>query len=463
MSPTTPTRPPTPPLRWLLAPLLWLERARGRRRLALALLYLAILAVAGLFAWWALSLRGLPDVGDPFDVAAFGTVRLPDDQNAFVLYRQAVAQLKRANIRMSSGRNTPSDDWATADDAMRRWVLDNREALATWLRATRRPDALLVQPGQMTIATNLDVVQALRDFARLALLEGSRRAQAGDPSAAAELYAALLRSSRHAGMHGAVIQRLIGAAILRLAVHRVTAWAEDPRVNAEALRRVLADAIAAEAMTPPTSEIFKVEYLALRNELDRPGPVSAGALREFQAGSALGEFQDWTAYLPGGMPLRLFLLREPERSRRVVRLLFANWLAYVDRPPAQRQPAAIAAPGARPALNPFPFPFYQGDPDAPASSRALSPQELGRWFGTTIYARLLLPALESARSAAGGDRGQLRTLQVILAEQLYRRDHGGAAPKSLGALVGRYVPALPEGYTAADPPLTTTPAPSPSR
>ena len=39
-------------------------------------------------------LIGLPDVGDPFDVAAFRAFTIPDDRNAFVLYRRAATLLK---------------------------------------------------------------------------------------------------------------------------------------------------------------------------------------------------------------------------------------------------------------------------------------------------------------------------------------------------------------------------------
>src|SRR5690349_17957153 len=77
------------PLRWVLAPLRWLERARGRKRLALVALYLVLLAVAAFFGWWASSLRGLPDIGDPFDVAAFRAEGVPPEQDAYTHYRRA--------------------------------------------------------------------------------------------------------------------------------------------------------------------------------------------------------------------------------------------------------------------------------------------------------------------------------------------------------------------------------------
>jgi hypothetical protein len=51
-------------------------------------LCLAVAATA-LAIWWLTSLNRLPDIGDPFDVAAFRTFHLPDDRNAFTFFRRA--------------------------------------------------------------------------------------------------------------------------------------------------------------------------------------------------------------------------------------------------------------------------------------------------------------------------------------------------------------------------------------
>src|SRR4051794_35272117 len=112
------------PLRVLLAPLLWLERARGRKRRALLLAYAAVGLVVGLLTWRAVSLNGLPEVGDPFDVAAFESVRVPDDRNAFVLYRQAVAQWKRTagtSDLATPSRGDATGGWSKASPAVRAW------------------------------------------------------------------------------------------------------------------------------------------------------------------------------------------------------------------------------------------------------------------------------------------------------------------------------------------------------
>ena len=65
------------------------KRLRQLRRVTLALVIGLAVAATGLAIWWLNSLNGLPDIGDPFDVAAFRALSIPDDQNAFALLRRA--------------------------------------------------------------------------------------------------------------------------------------------------------------------------------------------------------------------------------------------------------------------------------------------------------------------------------------------------------------------------------------
>src|SRR6185312_13445806 len=82
-------------VRVVLAPARLLERVRGRRRLGLIVAYALIAAAIGVMAWRESRLIGLPDIGEPFDPAPVLALRIPDDENAFVLYRQASARARR--------------------------------------------------------------------------------------------------------------------------------------------------------------------------------------------------------------------------------------------------------------------------------------------------------------------------------------------------------------------------------
>ena len=159
----------------LLSPARWLERARGRRRAALLALYL----VLGAILWWRMSLIHLPDVGDPFDVRAVGRVDIPDDANAFVLYKEASAKIHALSRDDSKSYPLPPS-WRLAPPQIRRWAAGNREAMDLFRLGSERPAALYIQPGDMTFATALPVVQDLREFARLGGLEAARLAEAGE-------------------------------------------------------------------------------------------------------------------------------------------------------------------------------------------------------------------------------------------------------------------------------------------
>ncbi len=199
----------------LLAPLTWLERTRGRKRIALVFLYVLILAILGVLAWRAMSLRALPDIGDPVDDSEF-TGRVPEEENAFTLYRKASEIYKRTD--REEYRVDPAawkvTDWSQADPVVRRWVEDNREALRLWLEGSERDEAQLIDPRTVTSSTRTDPVWDLRDFARMAVLEASRRMGEGDVAGAWELYRGVLRASRHVGMRGTGMQRIIGATMV---------------------------------------------------------------------------------------------------------------------------------------------------------------------------------------------------------------------------------------------------------
>ena len=135
-----------PTLRYLAAPFRWFFRSRRRVWTAAAVL-LAMILVPPL--WWTLQLVGLPDIGEPFDVEAFRSFRIPDDRNACVLYREAAGRLRPlvASSKTHEQEINLHAPWSQADPAARRWVEDNREAMDLFRRGTERPDALRTGTG----------------------------------------------------------------------------------------------------------------------------------------------------------------------------------------------------------------------------------------------------------------------------------------------------------------------------
>jgi hypothetical protein len=389
---------------------------------------------------------GLPDVGDPFNVAAaLRPIEMLEDENAYVLYADAKSQLPRPPAGLSQVISKAST-WATAGDDVRAFVQQNRPALLTWREGSERPDAIYNQPGKLAVDTLLPVVQELRLFAQLAALEGSRGEEQGAMEDAWRWYRAILRCSRHVGRHGVIIERLVGGAIHKEGAGRILHWAADPRVDAKLLRRALDDALAADRMTPLLSETLKLEYLLYLRDLKE---LRVMVSEVPMPGGRSGWFDQMVA-ATGAKPqiqrLRLHATNDVERSRRVLRLVFANWLAQVDKPVSHRAAIAIQKPTL----------IYAADPAAPPAARAVDPELLDKAIEQTSLAQLILRAgAPMTKAPWEGDgplaREQTRraALLVKLAAELYRRERG-KMPESAGALVGPYLEGLPEGIAPAD-------------
>jgi hypothetical protein len=424
-----------------LAPLVWLERARGWRRRALLLVYAVVGVGLGACAWRSVTLSGLPDVGDPPDLGALRSLDVPDDRNAFVLYRQAAEKVEARAITGDFGRlwNIIRGGWAKAGPDAHAWVEANREALALWRRGTERPDALAVPLSRRVPFEERKAVETLPTLAEVALLEGARLEEAGDLAGAWGWYNAVLRASRHLGMHGGWRDRMTSAWMLDLAKERVIPWGESAKGDAQLLRRALRDVAALEAMTPPASMALKVDHLTMLNGLEDPDRLMRGYERLTTGG---GTYEA----MPRAYQALWFLRNEPERSRRVARLLLANRLAYCDRP-ADRRPKRVD----RYVLGntSFDLDAFVAGPDAPPGAHRLSAADLARWFDSTTFLWRFSGSYRFLAESCDGDRTGRETLLMILAERCYEREHG-APPPSPEALVGPYLERLPSRYADPD-------------
>ena len=116
-----------------------LLRKRLRQLLRVAVVLAACLAVAATaFAiWWLNSLNGLPDIGDPFDVAAFRTFNLPDDQNAFTFFRRA----------WKAAEPVPWE-FSEANLEFRAFVAANRPAVELILKGAEQGDGISGPVGE---------------------------------------------------------------------------------------------------------------------------------------------------------------------------------------------------------------------------------------------------------------------------------------------------------------------------
>ncbi len=156
-------------IHWLdvvLAPLTWLERTRGRRRLALVGLYATILGVVGSVIGREAVLWRLPDAPEPFDLARYGHVDLADADNAMRFYAQAGQAIAPGTPRSTAPQGNLNQAQVEA----------NQAALHLWLQGTERPDAFLTQPDH---PANSQLWTRIDDLTVLSQLAGFR----GHPAA----------------------------------------------------------------------------------------------------------------------------------------------------------------------------------------------------------------------------------------------------------------------------------------
>lgn len=434
---TTATRARIRPVDWLLAPLRSLERSSGRRRRRLLLLYLALGAVAGFSVWWATSLSGLPDVGEPFDVAAFRAgAQLPESEDAFPIYKQAAGLYHDEAVARDWNALYPAmtGGWAKADPRVHTWIGANREALVLWREGTKRancvaredpadrlyPDSLL---GRVILLT------------QAALIEGSRLEAEGDLAGALDWYLAVARACHHYAIKSRLEWRRWSDMMETIDRERMIAWASTPGIDVALIRRALAEAQALDERTPALSDNFKAEYIALDLAL---ADLPALARADDRAGIAAYSYAEMGHWLRAYW----FLKREPERGRRVLRLFFANWLAFCDLPANER-------PKVVPNAENYPiWGYYQADATAPPATRAVEPARAFAWLESTAMLWRRFPTYPYHMPDTEAIRRGHGVFLVQLAEKAYAIDHGEASP-AVEALVPRYLKAVPPGY--ADP------------
>lgn len=432
------------------APAVWLERARGRRRLLLVGAYLAVALVMGALAYRQTRLIGLPDVGDPFDTAPVLALSIPDDQNSFVLAREATARLRHDNPIEIRIFNTPWA-WPAGDPEALAFLEANAEALELWRASTDRPDSLERPVAELDFRSNLSVVQEHRHFVRLARLHIDKAQSAGDMEEAWRWLRAILRGSRLLGRHGTIIARLVGNAEYAIAAGPVKAWAADPRTSPEQVRRALDELRAIDAMTPSFRESIQIEYLTVMHTLDDPEKLWTFLLDD-PWNVKLVDGMSWQNHLMWLQRGRRFLQAEPERSRRLARLAYTNWLAHCDDLP-DRRPALVGAVLPRPTKATPPPPGNQVITelfDVPPAAGP-SPSALANAIHDTWLASSLILPFQAFLKSNDRDRVQRAALELALAEELFRRERG-RDPESADELVGTVIDRLPEGYTPpADP------------
>ena len=420
-------------LNGLIAPLHWLELARGWRRVGLLGIYLLVLVGGG--AWIAREsvVWRLPDTPEPVVLARAGHVDLADADNAMTPYAAAARLLTREGHSLGPSPRLARQqwNWSSAIAEVRSWQEANRAVLGDWLDGSRRGDALLVQPQEYNLATP-ELSGKLKVLAQIGVLEATRLQAEGDLDEAWVHFRAALRSGWHLGRNAGVQPAYLGAEILRIASQEATGWVDDPRQTAARLRQAVADLRECQVVRWSPADLIRVEYLAeragLRNAPDFYGDETTRPIAA----------EVWLRYVPGYLAVRSWIWNEPERSERILRLITAGLLAQVDRPVADRP--RVVSPK---------YMIFAIDAATPPSVARIEPEILAAWADAS-RCRMTFSSLGYNLGLIRAAIDRFDGLRLHLAERAYSLDHGGNPARSFGDLLPAFLDRLPEGVTAGD-------------
>jgi len=431
-------------VRALAAPFAWVANARGRLRFVLLAAECLAAALTGTAVWWGVGLWGVPDAGEPFAADALYVTSMPADRNAYVVYVEAGRRLvPLREVEGAMSRRGESGLQFSAGARAGEWLDANGEALAQFRKGSAMPEAepfdpAAPPPGRPGLGRG--VPHPLAELVRLALLDAERETGRGDAAAAWGDLIAVLRAARLVNRHADQFDRQAVRAWRWEVLKAVPKWVALPTTDGARLRRALDDVLALDALPADDVYTLKVQYLE-----------AVWSLGEFDGGNddpvRFADLQLPDTVAPAFFRFRWALEREPERSRRLARLAFANWLAHFETPPDRRGKPAVKLV--------FPFwgdtcrlDFYDPGPDAPAAARALSPRDLARQVGRSRLAkRTLTRSVHWLKELRDQERRDQRALVIGLAEALYKREQG-KAPQSTADLIGPYLKALPPDGSA---------------
>lgn len=379
---------------------------------------LLLLATLGLRLWWgwhvgrqlAAQREEIRARGEPVDPADLTVTPLPDDQNAWVLIKQA-GRIDDGSTPASTNIFYPEYPpfGAAWDQATKASEQRNREVFRLARLARARPQAQVVS----SYGTPLFASAVSRDLSAGRAVANTLgdgavyRHLNGDDAEAIERLLDALHIARSLDQDHGIVSQLVATGVAALANARVKVIAPGLRLESPAVRRGTA---------------------ALIEELldERP------AIQGFRGAFVLERLQatDLLRWLSGGA----WVLR-PLADQPVVR---ANSAAAVCTAAADA-PNAVAA---RRALAGLPADEQEGNPPW---ARLLGRQEVdevprySRWYSGFDSSRAMRGYFEQHFRGLA----ERRTSAVSLAAQLYRADHAGRWPDQLAQLVPAYLPAVP--------------------
>jgi hypothetical protein len=429
----------------------------------------ACVGMAGLWVAGNLVYRAVevPDLGQPFDVAAFlGSLPTLEQNKAGILVRRAAHELveqerlvqerferieqalapKPAEVLPGTALPEPAESqypslgelvaqivergWPDGDAELASWWLDQMSQ-SEWIQHLREAAALplgvVEDPRQSSASIQIEAYQRAAQLLTARALQIQAR---GEHGAALDhlLWAlALSRNLRHQTV-AAFYQ--MGQTVEATALHGLDRWLDRLGAQPDLLRRALDELNRHEEESPPATDPIKAEYLTLRERLDDPA-------RWFYIVASSSATAELERDLIG---LALQTPWERERATRVLHTLTSSRLKEAQTPywqlPLQ---ARLGNRSSGPADEAYLASLFIPDGTNPSFNS-------GQWQRLLADSRLLLQLfMLSSRPQHVNEafsQCRVRAARLKLALALYQA-HEGKPALSLAHLVPRYLEELP--------------------
>lgn len=368
---------------------------------------------------------GIPPIEDVVDREA-ASFHLAETENAFTFYRSASSMLppvsQNSAVDISIGLETLKFQrgWDSVPEDVRDYLKKSEQALAEWRLGTELDDGVYIDVSAANWMTMLPVIQDLRSFSRLAILQAVRCLDEGKPDDAWQWLRAVLRSSRHSGKHAGMVERFVGMAMHKTAAQAIAVWATHESVTLKSVENALSEVRSNFKLTAPASATIKAGYFMSINTI-LGGRRILDDMFEYQAPDQL----------VGGY---LFVNGEPQLSLALTRHVFANFLSQCDLPPWER--------GKTGPL----WGLYR--PTGKESPPLMDPDRLVDALGNSVIARDLTPNLSACIRAIDEERTRQHALEICLLMEIYRRKNS-EYPTTMSQLVPELLPEIPRDWSTS--------------
>lgn len=381
-----------------------------RSRTGLSLLKFAMLVATPIIYHYT-CVWGLPDIGDPFDVQDFGSIRVDHDDNALSEYDAASRMIipipKESDGDFHTELNIAKNQgWSATSNEFRTLFLKNRPALDSWRRGTEKPDLQFKPAIELKSARPSDMNYDLLKPFQMADVYASYLLDERQTDEAWLWCRARYRFSRHWCRYGAIEQRLLGVRWHAEAVDSIVNWLQQLSLSDDILVLALTSVQDDFQLTPPLSWTFKCEYICHRNTL--PTVDFPVAFFDNKRNKKLASIY-W------------YIHNEPELSERVMKQIFANVLEQVDLPLSERQQGSTVTG------------LFQPIPNRELPDGRLTADDIERFHRRAAY-NFFQNHFKTVIKNVMIEQARQRALEICLAARIYHK-RKSVFPENLDELV----------------------------